>query len=92
MRAIGFKQSLPIDEANSFIEFETTKPKPKGYDILVKVTANAINPVDFKIRQTAAKDELLDTPKIIGWDAVGTVAAVGENVSRFKVGDEVFYA
>ncbi|MEM9848102.1 MAG: zinc-binding alcohol dehydrogenase family protein, partial [Bacteroidota bacterium] len=50
------------------------------------------NPVDFKIRQTAAKDELLDTPKIIGWDAVGTVAAVGENVSRFKVGDEVFYA
>jgi NADPH:quinone reductase len=92
MKAIGFKQSLPIKEENSFIEFETTTPAPSGFDLLVKVQANSVNPVDFKVRQNAAKDTVLDTPKIIGWDAVGTVEAVGGSTSRFKVGDEVFYA
>ena len=92
MKAIGFKKSLPIENENSFIEFETEKPEPTGHDLLVKIAANSVNPVDFKIRQTAAKDEVLDEPKIIGWDAVGTVEAVGDNVELFKVGDEVFYA
>lgn len=92
MKAIGFKQSLPISDNNSFIEFETEKPIPSGYDLLVKISAISVNPVDFKIRQTAAKDTTLDTPKIIGWDAVGVVEAVGDKTSRFKVGDEVFYA
>lgn len=92
MKAIGFKQSLPITEQNSFIEFEKEKPSPKGQDLLIKVLANSVNPVDFKIRQTAAKDVLLEAPKIIGWDAVGIVEAVGEETSKFKVGDEVYYA
>ena len=92
MKAIGFKQSLPIEEENSFIEFETKTPTPEGYDLLVKVQANSVNPVDFKIRQSAAKDEELDEPKVIGWDAVGIVDSVGDKVSKFKVGDEVFYA
>ncbi|MFK7771206.1 MAG: zinc-binding alcohol dehydrogenase family protein [Saprospiraceae bacterium] len=92
MKAIGFKQSLPISEDNSFIEFEMEKPTPTGYDLLVKIAAISVNPVDFKIRQTAAKDTTLDTPKIIGWDAVGIVEAVGDKTSRFKVGDEVYYA
>ena len=63
-----------------------------GYDLLVKVAANSVNPVDFKVRQNAAQDTVLDTPKIIGWDAAGTVEAVGDQASRFKVGDEVYYA
>lgn len=92
MKAIGFKQSLPITEQNSFIEFEMEKPIPRGQDLLIKVLANSVNPVDFKIRQTAAKDALLEAPKIIGWDAVGIVEAVGEETSKFKVGDEVYYA
>ncbi len=92
MKAIGFRQSLPITESNSFIEFETDKPTPLGYDLLVKVLAVSVNPVDFKIRQSAAMDTVLDTPKIIGWDAVGTVEAAGDKTSRFKVGDEVYYA
>ena len=92
MKAIGFKQSLPITDQDSFLAFEAAKPKPEGYDILVKIAAISVNPVDFKIRQSAAQDTTLDTPKIIGWDAVGTVEAVGEQVSRFKVGDEVYYA
>ena len=92
MKAIGFKQSLPITDAESFIEFDQDIPTPVGYDLLVKISAIAVNPVDYKIRQWAAQDNILDTPKIIGWDAVGTVEAVGEKVSHFKVGDKVFYA
>ena len=92
MKAIGFKQSLPITEKNSFIEFETEKPVPAGYDLLAKISAISVNPVDFKIRKNAAKDTILDIPKIIGWDAVGTVEAVGDKTTRFKVGDQVYYA
>jgi NADPH2:quinone reductase len=92
MKAIGFNRSLPITEKDSFIEFETEMPTPTGYDLLVKISAISVNPVDFKIRESAAKDTVLETPKIIGWDAVGTVEAVGEKTSRFKVGDEVYYA
>ena len=92
MKAIGFKQSLPINEEDSFIAFETEVPKPQGRDLLVKVQANSVNPVDYKIRQNAAKDQVLDTPKIIGWDAVGIVEAVGAEVALFNVGDAVFYA
>lgn len=92
MKAIGFKQSLPITESDSFIAFETTKPIVKGYDLLVQIAAISVNPVDYKIRANAAIDIVLDTPKIIGWDAVGTVEAVGDKTSRFKVGDQVYYA
>lgn len=84
MKAIGFKQSLPISEEQSFFEFETAKPTPSGYDLLVKTSAISVNSVDFKIRQNAAKDAPLETPKIIGWDAVGTVEAVGDKTTRFK--------
>ncbi|GAB1452732.1 zinc-binding alcohol dehydrogenase family protein [Draconibacterium sp.] len=92
MKAIGFKKSLPISEMDSFIEFETEKPTATGYDLLVKIAAISVNPVDFKIRKSAAINRELDKPKIIGWDAVGTVEAVGDKTSRFKVGDEVYYA
>ncbi|WP_428229399.1 zinc-binding alcohol dehydrogenase family protein [Flavobacterium sp.] len=92
MKAIGFKTSLPIAEKESFIAFEAPKPIPVGRDLLVKISAVSVNPVDFKIRQSSAKDTVLETPKIIGWDAVGIVEAVGENVRLFEVGDPVFYA
>jgi len=92
MKAVGFKTSLPISETNSFIEFEIEKPSPKEHELLVKIKAIAVNPVDFKIRQNSAKDTILEQPKIIGWDATGVVEAVGENVTLFKVGDEVYYA
>ncbi|RJE75045.1 zinc-binding alcohol dehydrogenase family protein [Reichenbachiella sp. MSK19-1] len=92
MKAIGFKQSLPISAQDSFIAFEMDKLSPTGYDLLIKIKAISVNPVDFKIRTSAAKDKVLDTPKVIGWDAVGIVEAVGDQVSKFKVGDEVYYA
>ena len=92
MKAIGFKTSLPITEKDSFIEFETAVPRAEGHDLLVKIKAISVNPVDFKIRQNAAKDTVLDEPKVIGWDACGVVEAVGDAVTLFKKGDEVYYA
>ncbi|CAM2892066.1 NADPH2:quinone reductase [Flavobacterium succinicans] len=92
MKAIGFKTSLAIEEQDSFIAFEIEKPIPSEHELLVKIDAVSVNPVDFKIRQSAAKNTVLDTPKIIGWDAVGTVEAVGDKVSLFKIGDKVYYA
>lgn len=92
MKAIGFKTSLPITEKDSFVEFDTPVPHAEGRDLLVKIKAISVNPVDFKIRQNAAKDTVLDTPKVIGWDACGVVEAVGDGVTLFKKGDEVYYA
>ncbi|MDT0685724.1 zinc-binding alcohol dehydrogenase family protein [Autumnicola psychrophila] len=92
MKAVGFKKSLPVEDQNSFIEFETEKPSPGENDLLVKIEAVSVNPVDFKVRRGAAKDKELENPKIIGWDASGTVEEVGESVKNFKKGDEVFYS
>ncbi|GAA4323361.1 zinc-binding alcohol dehydrogenase family protein [Pontixanthobacter gangjinensis] len=92
MKAVGFKKSLPIEDSESFIDFESDKPKPGKRDLLVKIKAISVNPVDYKVRQSAAKDKELDEPKIIGWDASGIVEDVGEEVSLFKKGDEVFYS
>lgn len=57
--------------------------------MLVKVQAVSVNPVDTKLRQTARTSNAL---RVLGFDAVGEVAAVGNEVENFKVGDHVFYA
>ena len=92
MKAIGFKTSLPITEQNSLFEFETEKPMPGEHDLLVKIEAVSVNPVDFKIRKSNARNIVLDNPKIIGWDAVGVVEAIGNKVTLFNAGDHVYYA
>lgn len=92
MKAVGFTRSLPVEDKNSLFDFETEKPRPEKRDILVRIKAISVNPVDYKIRQSAAKDSALKEPKIIGWDASGIVEAVGEHVNLFKKGDEVYYS
>ncbi|MDR5590234.1 zinc-binding alcohol dehydrogenase family protein [Christiangramia sp. SM2212] len=92
MKAVGFKKSLPINDPKSFEDVEVEKPEPEKKDLLVKIKAISVNPVDYKIRQSAAKDKELNSPKIIGWDASGIVEAVGDDVELFKVGDEVYYS
>src|SRR5258707_2644093 len=90
MKAVGYKKSLPIEDADSLIDFEAAKPDPRGRDIRVAVKAISANPVDYKVRKRAAPPE--GEPKILGYDAAGIVDAVGPDVSLFEVGDEVFYA
>ena len=54
MKAVGYRQSLPIDDANSLIDFEDATPAPQGRDIRVAVQAISVNPVDTKVRTRAA--------------------------------------
>src|ERR1700759_5302510 len=90
MKAVGYRKSLPIEDANSLIDFEAARPEPMGRDIRVAVKAISANPVDYKVRKRAAPPE--GETKILGFDAAGVVDAVGPDVTLFKAGDEVFYA
>lgn len=90
MNAIGYKEYLPISDQNSLFDFETEKPQLKEHDLLVKVEATSVNPVDIFTRK-GQKDVLLN-PKVIGYDAYGTVMEVGSKTDLFNVGDKVFYA
>lgn len=89
-RAIGFQQFGSIDRPESLVDIELPTPKPEGRDILVKVEAVSVNPVDTKVRQGVAPEP--GAWKVIGWDAAGIVTAIGSEVTLFKTGDEVFYA
>ena len=90
MKAVGYLKSLPIDQQDSLIDIEIPTPEATGRDILVKVAAISVNPVDTKIRMRAEPEG--DEHKIMGWDAVGEVVAVGDQAELFKVGDQVWYA
>ena len=91
MKAIGYQESLAIDAPNALINIELPTPAASGKDILVRVEAVSVNPVDTKIRLRAGPDEGQEH-KVLGWDASGVVEAVGEEVSLFKAGDKVWYA
>jgi zinc-binding alcohol dehydrogenase family protein len=90
MKAVGYRQSLPIADPSSLIDVELPDPEPSGSDLLVEVKAVSVNPVDTKVRVRAqpAPGEV----KVLGWDAAGLVRAVGSDVKLFKPGDEVWYA
>lgn len=90
MKAVGLTQYLPIENKNSLLDFDIPQPTAKGKDLLVEVKAISVNPVDTKIR--APKDKVESEPLILGWDAAGVVVEVGEEVTEFKIGDEVYYA
>lgn len=85
MYALGYtRNDQPLTE------FQTDTPVPGPYDLLVRIEAIAVNPVDIKVK--AGIQETLSRPKIPGWDACGTVIAAGDNCERFKTGDQVIYA
>ena len=90
MKAVGLTRYLPIDDPQSLIDVELPKPAASGRDLLVRVEAVSVNPVDTKVR--APKAQVETQPKILGFDAAGVVEAVGDTVTLFKPGDEVFYA
>jgi alcohol dehydrogenase len=73
--------------AHTFQDIELPKPAPAGRDLLVKVEAISVNPVDYKQRKVDSP-----APRVLGWDAAGTVEAAGPEVTLFKPGDAVYYA
>ncbi|WP_213421527.1 NADP-dependent oxidoreductase [Bhargavaea massiliensis] len=72
-------------------ETEFEKPVPGEKQVIVKLHATSINPIDWKLREGYLKEMIpFDFPIILGWDAAGIVDEVGEKVTDFKAGDRVF--
>lgn len=90
MKAVALTRYLPVTDSDCLLDVDLPAPQPAGRDLLVRVKAVSVNPVDTKVR--APKDKIEQTPKILGWDAAGIVEAVGNEVSLFQPGDEVYYA
>lgn len=90
MKAVALTRYLPTYHPESLIDMKLPTPTPGPRDLLVRVEAIAVNPVDTKVR--APKDKIEPEPRILGWDAAGTVVGVGSEVSLFQVGDAVYYA
>lgn len=90
MKAVAYLQPLPIDHIDALLDADLSEPEPTGHDLRVRVAAVSVNPVDTKIRRGAKP--AAGQPKVLGWDAVGVVDAVGDAVTLFKPGERVWYA
>ena len=90
MKAIAYRQALPISDPNALIDIELPEPTPGEHDLLVQVHAISVNPVDTKVRRNMAPAE--GEAKVLGWDVAGVVKSVGAGVTLFRPGDRVWYA
>lgn len=90
MKAVAYQKAGPITSPEALVDIELDTPIAQGHDLLVRVQAISVNPVDTKIRSNVSVEN--NQWKTLGWDAVGIVEAIGDQVSQFKVGDEVWYS
>ena len=90
MKAIGYRKCLPATDPDSMVDLDIAEPTASGRDLLVRIHAVSVNPVDTKLRRNAPPPE--GEARILGFDAAGVVEAVGPEVTLFKPGDEVWYA
>ena len=90
MKAVGYRQPLPIDHPDALEDLELAAPLPSARDLLVRVQAISVNPVDTKVRKSAVP--VFGQARVLGWDAVGTVEAVGTEVTGFRPCERVWYA
>jgi zinc-binding alcohol dehydrogenase family protein len=90
MKAIAYKTPGPIDREDALQDITLDKPIATGRDLLVKIHAVSINPVDTKQRKAIAPPD--GGWRVLGFDAAGVVDSVGPEVKNFKPGDAVFYA
>ena len=75
---------------SDFVTTETAKPTPKKGEVLVKIHASGVNPIDNKIRLGLSPYASPVLPAILGTDLAGVIEEIGEGVTDFKVGDEVY--
>lgn len=90
MRAVGFHVGRPANHSEALVDLDLPQPVPGPRDVLVRVGAAGVNPIDCKLRMRVTPEA--GQAKILGYDAAGTVVAVGSEASLFVPGDEVFYA
>ncbi|MCX7961636.1 MAG: zinc-binding alcohol dehydrogenase family protein [Burkholderiales bacterium] len=92
MKAIVADEPLPASDPRSLVDAEVPEPPaPVGHDLLVRVEAVSVNPVDAKMRMLAVPGAKPGR-RILGYDAAGVVEAVGDKATLFRPGDEVYYA
>jgi zinc-binding alcohol dehydrogenase family protein len=90
MKAVAYRRCLPVTDPECLLDVELPEPVPGERDLLVRVHAVSVNPVDTKVRRGVAPPE--GGLRVLGFDAAGVVEAVGPRVTRFRPGDAVFYA
>ena len=90
MKAVALTRYLPIDDPQSLQDLTLPEPRPGPRDLLIRVEAVSVNPVDAKLR--APRPQVEAQPRVLGFDAAGVVEAVGSEVTLFQPGDEVYYA
>ena len=89
MKAISYIDGMDHGFQNPLVDIEKAMPSLKDRDLLVRIKAISVNPVDTKVRRNPVA---VGNTRILGWDAVGEVVEVGSGVQHFKVGDQVWYA
>ncbi|ANF94756.1 NADP-dependent oxidoreductase [Paenibacillus bovis] len=88
MKAIVIEQYGDKDQLK---EMEVPHPVPAEHQVVVKLKATSINPIDWKLRAGYLKDMMdWEFPIILGWDAAGVITEVGSAVTEWKIGDKVF--
>lgn len=90
MKAVAYQTAGSLDRPDALVDIDLDMPVAAGHDLLVKVEAISVNPVDTKVRTRASAEP--GAWKVLGWDVSGEVVAVGEEATHFSVGDKVFYA
>ena len=77
-------------ETAQFRSTQIDKPTAGAGEVLVRIVASGVNPIDYKIRTGQAPYAMPELPAVLGTDLAGVVEAVGEGVTAFKAGDEVY--
>ncbi|GAF64694.1 NADPH quinone reductase [Bacillus sp. TS-2] len=88
MKAVVINQYGSKEE---LVEQEVKKPNAEANQVVVKIEATSINPIDWKLREGYLR-EMFDWefPIILGWDVAGVITELGSNITDWKVGDRVF--
>lgn len=100
MKAVVQTACLPVDDPRCLVDVELPDPEATGRDLLVRIQAISVNPLDTKLRRNVPPGGGAERGvgpgeggrRVLGYDAAGIVEAVGPGVTLFKPGDEVWYA
>lgn len=88
MKAIGIRHFGGVEALE---RLDLPKPQPGPHEVLLRIHAAGVNPVDWKIREGLLQGRMPHAfPIVLGWDAAGTIEAVGEKVHYAAVGEAVF--
>jgi zinc-binding alcohol dehydrogenase family protein len=90
MKAVGFYRPLSIDAQDALVDIDLPTPELRPHDLLVRIEAISVNPADVKVRASAQPAE--GQARILGYDAVGVIEAMGPVARLFQKGDAVYYA